>query len=148
MFPMTITVHTAAQLNAVLHAMQPDLDAGDFKDPIVDKAYVEVAQRVADAKPAPAPATGKPATTADTARTAAEAKADAPAPKVESSGQPSPVATYDDVKRAILELSKKKGRDAAVKVLSEFGVASGPELQKTPEKFGAFVESAKVALEA
>lgn len=88
------------------------------------------------------------ATTADTARTAAEAKADAPASKVESSGQHSPVVTYDDVKRAILELSKKKGRDAAVKVLSEFGVASGPELQKTPEKFGAFVESAKVALEA
>ena len=41
MFPMSITLHTPAQLNAVLMALKPDLEAGDFKSPAAGAAYVE-----------------------------------------------------------------------------------------------------------
>lgn len=54
--------------------------------------------------------------------------------------------TYEDVKRAILEVSKAKGRDAAIKVLAQFGATKGPDLQSKPETFGPFVAAAKAAI--
>lgn len=54
--------------------------------------------------------------------------------------------TYEDVKRAILEVSKAKGRDAAIKVLAQFGATKGPDLQSKPETFGPFVAAAKAVI--
>lgn len=61
MFPMTVTIHNPAQLNAVLNAMRPELQASDFASPAVGAAYAEVTQRIAqreatEAHAAPAPA--------------------------------------------------------------------------------------------
>jgi len=92
--------------------------------------------------PAPAPKTQarSAAPTAPTPPTVAAEPAAAPATKAEPS-EPAAL-TYDDVKRAIIEVSKAKGRDAAVALLAEFGATKGPDLQATPEKFAPFVARA------
>lgn len=150
MFPITITVHNAAQLNAVLHAMQPDLEASDFKHPEVGAAYVEAKTKVeanesAAAKGA-ALAPKSSAKAAPTPPTASAAPADAPEKKGEPSAPAADTVTYDQVKAAILDVSKAKGRDGALKLLAQFGAEKGPDLQKTPEKFEAFVAAAKALL--
>lgn len=101
MFPVTVTIHTAAQLNAVLMAMQPQLSAADFKSAAVGAAYEEVSARVAAhqagepttaelvqiakdraTQPEKEAAAGKPAATtagaARSSRTATALAADAP----------------------------------------------------------------------
>lgn len=166
MFPMTITLNTPAQLNAVLLALRPDLEAQDFRDPEVGAAYVEAKERVAAvpisdeinpqfaaavkaARKAEAeaaagkstPATsGKGAPAADTKPTAEADKADAPETKAGSSA--AEATTYDQVKKAILDVSKTKGREAAIALLGKFGAAKGPDLQEKPETFGPFVRAA------
>jgi hypothetical protein len=47
MFPLTLTLHTPAQLSAVLRALQPELKASDFASPAVGAAYEEASARVA-----------------------------------------------------------------------------------------------------
>lgn len=58
--------------------------------------------------------------------------------------KPTPTATYEDAKAAVLKISKEKGRDAAVAVLSTFGVQKLPDLQ--PENYGALVAKVDEAL--
>lgn len=60
--------------------------------------------------------------------------------------KPAPTATYEDAKAAVLKISKDKGRDAAVTVLSKFGVQKLPDLK--PENYGALVAAVKEVLEA
>lgn len=99
-------------------------------------------------KPQAAPASAAP--TAPTSPIAEAAAVAAPATKVEASDPPpilevvagAPDVTYDDVKRAIIEVSKAKGRDAAVALLAEFDATKGPDLQATPEKFLPFINAA------
>jgi hypothetical protein len=91
----------------------------------------------AAAEAPPAPKSRSAAPTAPTSPTAEVEPAAAPATTVAAS-EP----TYDDIKRAIIAVSAKKGRDAAVALLAEFGAAKGPDLQGTPEKFGPFVARA------
>lgn len=154
MFPMTITVHNASQLNAVLQAMQPDLQATDFASPIVGAAYEEAQAKVEANK---AQSVGKPKAektaaakedgtccpTSPTVAAAATPAADAHAKKDEPSASAGEVVTYDQVKAAILDVSKVKGREGALKLLAQFGAEKGPDLQKTPEKFGDFIAAAK-----
>lgn len=108
MFPLTITLHSPAQLNAVLRALQPDLKAGDFASPAVGAAYEEAAARVAQhqaeaaapspaaapkeaAAPAPKPAQTKAASPAPGPRTATVASPAADAPE-KTVAAPSPTA--------------------------------------------------------
>lgn len=65
-----------------------------------------------------------------------------PGPTAATSGAE---VTYEDAKNAILELSKTKGRDAAVAVLSSFGAAKLPDVK--PEQIAAVFAAAKKALE-
>lgn len=51
-----------------------------------------------------------------------------------------PVATYQDAATAITQLSKVKGRDAAVALLKKFGASKLPEVK--PEDFNAIVAEA------
>ena len=136
MFPMMITVHTAAQLNAVLAAMRPDLDA---KDPFV---YAHPAPQEAAAAPAgkSAATTGAPAPSSRTATaaaaTAAPAKtAAAPTPTAASAAAAASVSTaaaeaisYDQVAKAITERAKTD-RAHVIATLESFGVKKGTELQ-------------------
>lgn len=159
MFPVTVTIHTPAQLNAVLAAMKPELQASDFAHPAVGAAYVEVAQRVAahdaaEAKPQKdaAAQTGKsapkPEASAPTSPTAEEVKADAPEKK-ESTAQDPPAGeplTYAQIGPMITSLVKAKGRDAAVALLKSFGVANGKELK--PEQYADVAAKITAQLEA
>jgi membrane protein involved in colicin uptake len=171
MFPMTITLTTPAQLNAVLLALQPNLQASDFKSPVVGAAYEEAKERVrineeinptfgaavkaAREAEAKAAAGKSGAATADTAPSAAEGKTPAAAALAKKDAETAaelgadaaaPATTYEDVKKAILEVSKVKGRDAAIKLLGKFGAEKGPDLQSKPETFSKFVAAAKELL--
>lgn len=48
-----------------------------------------------------------------------------------SAEEPAPKLTYNDVKAATLKLSQQKGREAAVDVLSRFGVKGAQNLAET-----------------
>lgn len=87
----------------------------------------------------------------DPAKPASEDKANDPNP---SAGEPvqgtvtaavdEEPASYEDVKKLILELSKVKGSKVAVSVLGLSGATKGPELK--PEKFAEFVANARKEL--
>lgn len=140
MFPMTITVTNHAQLNAVMAALSADTIADEPKAtpaPKVEKAKPEAkaTPEAEEKKPEPQP------TEADLGKTATQA--------VEAlyghATKPESTATYDDVKAAVLKLSKEKGRDVAVQVLSRCGVQKAPDLQ--PDQYADFVRIAGEVLE-
>lgn len=100
-------------------------------------------------KPAAASAPASPPVEAVTpALDALAQKAEATAQELTGGGRVAgtPAPTYEDVKRAILEVSKAKGRDAALKVLAQFGAAKGPDLQSKPETFGPFIAAATAVI--
>ena len=79
---------------------------------------------------------------------APEPKAEAPAAKEEKPARvelPREEVSYDQVKDAIIGLSKTKGRAAAVAVLDQFGVDVATKL--TADQYPAVVQAAKAALE-
>jgi hypothetical protein len=81
-----------------------------------------------------------------TAAAANDAKAPATLAVVPASGT-APAAdtlTYPDVQKITLELSKVRGREAAVACLKQFGATKGPELK--PEQYAAYVAKARAAL--
>lgn len=100
-----------------------------------EKAKPEAKAQPEEKKPESQP------TQADLGKTAAQATEalDGHANKPESA------ATYDDVKAAVLRLSKEKGRDVAVQVLQRCGVQKAPDLQ--PEQYADFVRIATEVLE-
>lgn len=174
MFPLTITLHSPAQLNAVLRALQPDLKAGDFASPAVGAAYEEAAARVAQhqaeaaapspaaapkeaAAPAPKPAQTKAASPAPGPRTATVASpaADAPEKTVAApaaaqpqastaAAEPAAPVTYAQVAAAITN-GVKINREKTVDTLAAFKVRKGPELK--PEQYGPFMAALSEALE-
>lgn len=93
----------------------------------------------ATAKPKAAPATAKP--TAAAAPTPVAALAPTPSPVAAL-----PAASYEDVKKAVLSVVQSCGREAAVAMLAEFGVAKSPELK--PEQYTAVCTSAAALIEA
>ena len=72
-----------------------------------------------------------------------EAPIEQPAAQAESAGD-APTIAIADVNAAIIGLAKTKGRDAAVAVLKEFGVAKAPELKA--DQYAAVVAAAKKAM--
>ena len=162
MFPITITLNTQAQLNAVMRALATDAPA-----PEADTSTAELVaglQAKNALKEAAAP-TGKSsgATPARGQRTAAaeaqapvtpEKTAAAPASSAAASAEPQPQAstaadapiTYDQVRPLILEVVKKKGRPAGESLLSKFGAKNGTELK--PADYATFVAQANELLAA
>jgi antitoxin (DNA-binding transcriptional repressor) of toxin-antitoxin stability system len=85
------------------------------------------------------------------AKAKAEPKVEAAAPAAEPeqpaatpAAEAAPAIAIADVNAAIIGLAKAKGRDAAVAVLKEFGVAKAPELK--PEQYAAVVAAAQKAM--
>lgn len=168
MFPMTVTIHSPAQLNAVLNAMRPELRASDFADPAVGAAYEEAAQRVAqnEASAAGVSVTEKaealgnanaqattaaggrrtaskdPSSDAPTktadARASSTAESAAASPQDSTAAEPIPYAKVADAITAAV----KRSRQHAVDTLKRFGATKGPELK--PEQYADFL----AALEA
>lgn len=166
MFPMTITVHTAAQLNAVLAAMRPELTATDFAHPAVGAAYVEASARVdahekaavlGQAQPAgeaaapspkssPAPRAPGPRTAAAEGAAAPEKTADASAPTAApaevqppastAAADPAAPVTYGQV-AAAMTAAVKIDRAKVLAALAKFGAKKGPDLK--PEQYADFL---------
>lgn len=141
MFPITVTIHDAAQLNAIMAALgttglQPAATA-----PVADKP------KATKPKAEPKPQVAEAAEGNDAAASSAPASPAAPAASSTDSEQPAadaPAVTIADVNAAIIGLAKAKGRDAAVAVLKDFGVAKAPELKA--DQYAAVVAAAKKAM--
>lgn len=163
MFPVTITLHNPAQLNAVLAAMGgvKAVETLESKLQAAVAAQTDTKKAKTDPKPDAAPDTAPtptasassessstestPVASADNAQPAADAPTGA-APDTGTTAQSAEAqgATYEDAKRAVLEVSKTRGRGAAVEMLQRFGVTKLPDL--LPEHFGALVDHANEIL--
>lgn len=84
--------------------------------------------------------TKEPVATATEATGSTQTQNSAPADVADEA----PTIDYADVKRLILGISSKIGRDAATKLLGEFGVERGPDLK--PADYAAFVAKAEPLL--
>ncbi len=155
MFPLTMTIHTLAQLSAVMRALQSDLKAPDADD----GAQPEVAAAPGPKPPVPAPtqaaspAPGRHTATAAAAPQAAapEKMADASDPGVASAADQPQASTaaadpvvYAQVAAAITH-AVKVSRQKAVDTLSAFGARKGPDLK--PEQYAPFLKALAQALE-
>jgi hypothetical protein len=121
MFPITLTIHNTAQLNAVMAALADKpvikpgvaLESGEFIP-----AGVSAEEKAAVLAPAEAPGKPSAATTARSPRTAeaapsqpapsaaAPAPAPTPTPPAADAASASPQVTYPDLQKAVLTLHK------------------------------------------
>lgn len=85
----------------------------------------------------PAVKTNKPAAAKESAPKAAQPEAPMQAQPAPETKPAAAEATVEDARKAVLALSKTKGRDAAVAVLTTFGADKVPALK--PEQFAEFV---------
>lgn len=117
MFPMTVTLHTPAQLSAVLAAMDlnkvPDLVV-DTKPKTEAKADTKVEAK-ADPKPTAAKSSDKPAASQPTAKAD---KVDAQDKKPETTSDAAPELTYKDVQVKVIAAIKAGKRTEVVKLLA------------------------------
>jgi hypothetical protein len=125
MFPVTITItlHSPAQLTAVMAALNAEVvpEAEPIKPAKPAKAEPKVA-------PSPQPQAAAPAPSA--AVSAAAPAPTAPSTPASSAASPSEhVIEYAQVGAAITSFAAKYGRDAAVQTLAALGVKSGKELK-------------------
>lgn len=137
MFPMTITISNNNQLQAVLAAMA---------EPTAEQTSVSVKKEAPKDKATNAKKQEVAATTQPTAEAAV---ADVQSEKADNSEQSEKAegenpATYEDASKAIIALSKVKGRDAAVAVLEKFEAANLKEVK--PEDYAAVIVAANKAL--
>lgn len=83
--------------------------------------------------------------TSDLSPGASETSAnDSAKPTATPADAPSASPTYDEVKGAILEVSKSKGRQAAIDLLTKFGAKTGPDVK--PDQYADFIAAATSAL--
>lgn len=146
MFPVTITLHNPAQLNAVLAAMgtAKAVETLDTKPHAATGAQTDTERAKADPKPESAPSSEPtPTASASSESSSTESKR---AEESENSArtEQSTALTYEDAKAAVIEVTKVRGRETAVELLQRFGVSKLPELK--PEQYGALVEHAKEVL--
>lgn len=137
MFPMTITISNNNQLQAVLAAMA---------EPAAEQTSVSVKKEAPKDKATNAKKQEVAATTQPTAEAAV---ADVQSEKADNSEQSEKAegenpSTYEDASKAIIALSKAKGRDAAVAVLEKFEAANLKEVK--PEDYAAVIAAANKAL--
>lgn len=145
MFPLQITLHNPAQLNAVLAALSLGTAAAAAQTPETP-APSPAAEKVAAGKPAkaapvPGPVTAAPAAAPE--KTAAEsapaAESAAAAPQASTAVTDAGGAiTYDQVAKAITERAKSD-RGHVVATLEKFGAKKGTELK--PEQFTEFLKA-------
>lgn len=173
MFPMTVTVSNPTQLNAVMaalgftgaaqaspctgHAVESAKEEAKTKakkDSKPEKAQAEVANNTASStsevsiapteavveQPAPEAATSPATGAADVVQmTGAEAEKALHG----HANNPADAPTYQATADAVTKLARTKGRDAAVAVLNEFGVAKLPDIQ--PNDFQKVIDACEKA---
>ena len=127
---------TAAQVAAVVTETKTTPCTGHDAETAKEEGKAKPEKETA-AKKTTAAVTEATDSTQSTAEAGADAAQEKKADDSGASDKAAAVPTYDSVVSAINKLAKGKGRDAAVGVLSKFGVARGPELK--PEQFAAVI---------
>ena len=137
MFPVQITISNTAQLNAVMAALNVGVAEQAKPSPCVGHAVETAKQEAKVEKAAEVAKTDKPeALVQMTGSEAAQALHG-------HANHPADAPTYQDAAAAITKLSKTKGRDAAVAVLTAFGAAKLPDVK--PEQFADIIAAAEKA---
>lgn len=140
MFPMTVTISNTAQLNAVMVALNVGVAEQAKPSPCVGHA-VETAKEETKAKTEKAAEVAK---VADKPETLVQMTGNEAAQALHGhANRPADAPTYQDAAAAITKLSKTKGRDAAVAVLTAFGAAKLPDVK--PEQFADIIAAAEKA---
>lgn len=150
MFPISITLHNTAQLNAVLAALAgTGLPVAEAPAPVAASATNDAALTTKEVvKPGKSTSAATSAATAHSPRTASAVAADAAEKSTSDSAPQSDTAQaaaassadepipYERVGKAITDMVKAN-RQKAVDTLAAFGVKKGPELK--PEQYAAFL---------
>lgn len=126
MYPMTVTVHNAEQLQAVMQALGEPAPSADKPAPTGSKKAAGKAET--SKKPAPEK----------------EPQATAPVAEEEQVAEEH-VYSYQEAATAVTSLATAKGRSAAVEVLGKFGASKLPDL--AAEKYGELIAACKKAQE-
>ena len=156
MFKLTIECATLENLDTVVKLLRAE---GSAQSPAVHtEPKTTRAKKEAHLTPPPAAlssdSTGQTALdSAGSSLFKASEKLDA---ALEASGQHVVAAVYDDVKNAVLEVAKQKGREASLDLLSAFGVVvtdekgnrKGNIKDLKEDQFSAVIENAKKMLAA
>lgn len=135
---------TAAQVAAVVSEAKTTPCAGHDAETAKEEGKAKP-EKEATAKKTTAAATEAAASTQSTAEAGAGAGAaqEKKADNSEASDKAAEVPAYTSVVSAINKLAQGKGRDAAVAILSKFGVTRGPELK--PEQYAAVITECETA---
>lgn len=133
---------TAAQVAAVVTEAKTTPCAGHDAETAKEEGKAKPEKETA-AKKTTAAATEAAAGTQSTAEAGAGAAQEKKADNSEASDKASEIPAYPSVVSAINKLAQGKGRDAAVAVLSKFGVTRGPELK--PEQYAAVIAECEKA---
>lgn len=159
MFPMTVTINNPAQLNAVMAA----LNVADIEPAKVlpcaghaaESAKEEAKGKATTAKREAAKPEAKPEAQAAAATETAQATEQKPEALTQMTAgeaekaldgianRPDDAPTYKATADAVTQLSRTKGRDAAVAVLTKFGAAKLPDVK--PEQFAAVIAACEEA---
>jgi hypothetical protein len=125
MFPMTITIHNAQQLNAVLASMDPSA--------VPAKVAVEVAVASSTKETVvtngPSSTTGQIDSSPQSAAAAPEPAPEKPTAAPVAAGVTAPIS-YPEFAGKFTRFGQVKGRPAALEILKEYGVDN---LKKVPE---------------
>lgn len=149
MFPIQITINNIDELGKVMESLGL-AEPVATPDPAPEKKSEQVkpasTQKESSAKEPSSAANASASTTPETVRDLTEKTA---AEAVETlhghAARPTPAVTYVECAKAVTDLSKAKGRDAAVAVLAQFDAKN---LKEVPEdKFGDVVMACRVAME-
>lgn len=143
MFPMTVTISSLAQLNAVMAA----LNVAGIESPKTSPCAVETAKEEAKAETQAAAAT-ETAQATETAEQKPEALTQMTGAEAEKAlhghaNNPADAPTYQATADAVTKLARTKGRGAAVAVLAKFGAAKLPDVK--PEQFAAIIAACEKA---
>ena len=120
MFPVTITLNNAEQLNAVLAAMNLGTNA------IVGQVAEKTVEKTTAKKTPPVQNTSAATETANTQATAATTAAQEK--KEEVSAPAKALLTADELTSSVKNAIAKVGRDPVVALLKEFGAAKASEV--------------------
>lgn len=151
MFPVTITVHNNAQLNAVLAAMNigapasyaslsGDATAKTAVPKSTEKAATKQAKTETDKEQTESPK-GDAAQSSEPTQTASDSSESS---STESNGNEPSDLSYQQVADLVMKVSRTKGRDAAIGIFKQFGVGKLPEAK--PEQYADIYKACEEAL--
>lgn len=145
MFPVTITLHNPAQMNAVMAALGGQVPAA-VSVPAQAEAPKTQKAETKKAEPKTSAATPEQAHTpeAQSSEQTSAAAGNSTTSSSESGGAEASAPTYQDAATAVTKLSRAKGREAAVGVLAQFEAAKLPDVK--PEQFAAVIAACEEAL--